>query len=128
MQCRLIELAAGRAAEIVAEFEPNGTDSLDTRLMKIYADSMSVSRAPASIDALIAYARAEAEDLVRAHWPIVCGIARALEQFKVLDGVQVNQIIAAVTGRLEREAEQQRRKAWRTKVTAATAAEFEVFP
>jgi hypothetical protein len=56
-------------------------------------------------------------------------LARALETFGTLDALQIDEIIATVDARVAREAEQQRRRAWRTKVTAATAAEFEVmFP
>jgi hypothetical protein len=82
--------------------------------------------ADSAVGSYLEYCRASARAIIEQHWSATKAVAAALDEHKTLDGEAVDMIIANAESVIAQEAEQQRRKAWRTKVTAATAAEFEV--
>jgi hypothetical protein len=110
-QIVVTELVAGRVAEKVFfpdhEPLPAEHDLLEARAFA------SVCASPgAAVDALLRYAEAEAETLIRAHLPVVAALIDQLVEHGTLSGEQVDEIISGAIAAEIFSAEHQRRRKW----------------
>jgi hypothetical protein len=71
-----------------------------------------VCSSPGAIGAMLAYAEAEAEALIRAHLPVVTALIDQLVEHGTLSGEQVDEIISGAIAAEIVAAEHQRRRKW----------------
>ena len=108
VQCRVIELVAGREGERIAGIESNPeTAATDFALARIYAATICLSAG--AVAAFLDYCKIEARALLRAHWPSLQAVARALEEHQTLGGAEIDAIIFAAEADAAHEAEIRRR-------------------
>jgi len=69
VQARVIECAAGRAAEVIAGHADEGSDETDLAIAREYAATICVT--PGAVEAFLSYAAVEARELLRRHWHAV---------------------------------------------------------
>jgi hypothetical protein len=117
-QTFIIELLAGSVGEHIMFPDlaplPAEHDWAEARAL-----ASVVCASPAAIDALLAYAEAEAEALIRANIGIVSALVDALVEKGTLIGDEVDAIIAACVARRSLAAEHERRRSWQGVVTNA---------
>jgi hypothetical protein len=120
-QVNIIELLAGTVCERIIFPDlpplPAEHDRMEARAL---ASVVCVS--PLSIDALLAYAEAEAEALIRGNLGAVSALTNALVEKGTLLGEEVDQIISATIATETLAAEQARRLQWQLR--AENAANF----
>jgi hypothetical protein len=104
---RIVELVAGSEGERLATGKANLPANTDLALAILYAETIS---SPAAIDQLLAWARAEARGILKAHWTCVLAIAQALDDRGTLDGPEIDTIIADAVAQATQEAERIRRR------------------
>jgi hypothetical protein len=117
-QVVVTELVAGRVAEKVFfpdhEPLPAEHDLLEARAFA------SVCASPgAAVDALLAYASADADTLIRAHLPVVTALIDQLVEHGTLSGEQVDEIISGALARFALAKEQARRRDFAQRVKSA---------
>lgn len=118
--CRCVELLGGFAAERLGGYVADGeADSTDLRLARIYGGTVC---SPGALSAFLDYCRAEAAEILRAHWPAIPAIAEMLDRRGTMTGAELDELIAEAEFQVSREAELARR----TKMTemAASAEKF----
>ena len=76
---------------------------------KLYAEVLCISHA--AITPFLAYCSAEAREILKAHWPAVEAIARALEEHQTLAGDTIDEIIFQAEADAVHETELRRREA-----------------
>jgi hypothetical protein len=115
MRCADASNLAGFAAERLGGLAADGeADSTDLKLAKIYGGTVC---SPGALSAFIDYCRAEAVEILRAHWPAVPAIAEALDRRGTMTGAELDELIAEAEFQVSREAELARRR----KMTEMTA-------
>jgi hypothetical protein len=128
-QARVIELLAGRAAELLLYpgVEPFPVIS-DFHEARAYARIMCLS--PAAIESFLAYAEVEAAKLLADHRSVLIALADALVARRELDGLAIDGVIFAELVKLDLEAERGRRLAWVRTIESARSFEaaFELAP
>jgi ATP-dependent Zn protease len=104
-----IELVAGRVGERVffPDREPLPAES---DFIEATAFASVISSSLSSASALVSFAEAEAEALIRAHMGVVEAIADAMAEQGTLDGEQVDQIISDAVAAGMLAAERKRRR------------------
>ena len=78
-----------------------------------------VCSSPGAIGAMLAYAEAEAEALIRAHLPVVTALIDQLVEHGTLSGEQVDEIISGALARFALAKEQARRRDFAQRVKSA---------
>jgi hypothetical protein len=122
-QTMVIELVAGSIAEriLFPDFPPLRAehDKIEARAVAAIACA-----SPRSVDAMLAWAEAEAENLIRDNLNVVLALVDALVDSKTgkLTGVEVDVVIEAAIARETQRIETERRAEWAKAIT--NAAEF----
>jgi hypothetical protein len=126
-QTNIIECLGGAAGEVVMypDLPPLPAEH-DRAEARAFAGVICAS--PAAVDALLAYAKAEAEALIRDNRDIVEAMTDALVEKGTLSGDEVDAIIAAGVARRSMAAEFQRRHYWRAVVANAERFQAEQAP
>ncbi len=118
-QVAAIELVGGRVAEGILHPDlpplPAEHDQAEARAFAAVACA-----APGAVGALIAYAEAEAEALLRAHPIVVTALVDAIEEKGTLSGIEVDGIIMRAMAAEGVAVEQRRRAAWKRVEQSAT--------
>jgi hypothetical protein len=118
-QTMVIELVAGSIAEkILFPDQPPLRAEHDKIEARAIAAIACVS--PRSVDAMLAYAEAEAEHLIRENLNVVLALVDALVESGTLDGEQVDVVIAGAIAARAAEAERVRRADWQRRERSAT--------
>jgi hypothetical protein len=112
--CRCIELLAGYACERIAGYAGDEAGSVDLRIAEIFAGTVC---SPGALSAFLDYCRAEATEILRAHWPAVPAVAEALDRNGTMTGAELDELIQEVEFQIARAAELGRRR----KMTEMTA-------
>jgi len=104
---RCVELLAGYAAERLAGYACNEAGSTDRKIAEIYAGTVCSAGA---LSAFLDYCRAEATEILRAHWLAVPAIAENLDRRGTMTGAELDELISEAEFQIAREAELRRRK------------------
>jgi hypothetical protein len=125
-QTFIIELLAGSVGERVMfpDLPPLPAEH-DRREAEALASVICASAA--AVPALLAYAEAEAEALIRANLDIVEALTGALVAEGELSGLAVDQIISACVARRAHDAELERRRRWQDILARANTFETEQY-
>jgi hypothetical protein len=119
-QTNIIECLAGSVAERVMFPDlpplPAEHDRAEARAL-----ASVVCASPTAIDAMLAYADAEAKALIEANLDIVEALTDALVAEGTLSGDEVDVIISACVARRSLAAEHERRRRWRDVVAGASS-------
>ena len=83
-----------RASESAGPTPKSYEGSSDYALARIYARTFAVADDDEVIDAVLAYARADARALLRHYWHVVTALAAELDTRKTLNGQQIDETIA----------------------------------
>ena len=113
---RVVELCAGSCGEQL--FLGSAWDAVDDRKQERALASL-VASSPEAIEAFIAFARAEATHLLRAHEHVVRALTAELLSRRTLDGGEIDQTIAEAVTLQAQDAERARRADWREREASA---------
>jgi hypothetical protein len=110
-QINCTELVGGRACELLLYPDlpplPAEHDHIEARAFAAVACA-----APPAVNALLAYAEAEASALLEANLPIVLALVAAIIERGTLTGDEVDEVIAAAVAQKTRDEERSRRIEW----------------
>ncbi len=112
------ELVAGRVCEKVL-FPDHEPLPAEHDLIEARALASVVCASPGAVEALLTYAMAEAEALIRAHFAAVSALVDALVEKGTLTGRQVDEIISGAVAAEMVASERAERRQWQVRVNNA---------
>jgi hypothetical protein len=120
-QSLVIESMAGFAAKELAGFERElEVQSTDMAVARLYARTVVLS--DSAVPAFIASCRADATQILKAHWHAVEAVATALDERKTLDGVEIDAVIYQAESKAMHQVELRRRECMAAMIAKAKSA------